>query len=115
MRIIVCGGRRYFNREAVFAALHYLAEKQGWLTVIEGGATGADRLAREWAQLHYHGLVTIEAEWDLYGKAAGPLRNEKMIVSGKPHGVVAFPGGVGTADMKERAARHGLQVWEPQP
>lgn len=113
MRLIICGGRDYSNREAVFAVLHYLAETYGWLTVIEGGARGADRLAQEWAKLHYHGLVTIHAEWTAYGNAAGPIRNEKMIVSGKPDGVVAFPGGAGTADMKERAEQHGLSVWEP--
>ncbi len=113
MRIIVCGGRDYNDREAVFGALHQLAETYGWLTIIEGGARGADRLAQEWAKLCYHGLVTIEAEWNLYGNAAGPLRNEKMIISGKPDGVVAFPGGSGTADMKGRAAQHGLPIWEP--
>lgn len=113
MRIIVCGGRGYHDREAVFGALHYLAETYGWLTIIEGGAKGADRLAREWALLCYHGLVTIEAEWNALGSAAGSLRNEKMIISGKPDGVVAFPGGPGTADMKRRAAQHGLPVWEP--
>jgi hypothetical protein len=113
MRLIVCGGRYYFNREAVFSALHWCAEVYGWLTIIEGGAIGADRLAREWAQLHYHGLVTVKAEWDVYGNSAGPLRNEKMIVSGKPDGVIAFPGGDGTADMKRRAVQHGLPLWEP--
>lgn len=113
MRLLVCGSRKYFDREAVFGALHYLAETYGWLTIIEGGATGADRLAREWAVLCYHGVVTIPAEWDLNGKAAGLLRNEKMITSGKPDGVVAFPGGPGTADMKRRALAHGLPLWEP--
>jgi predicted Rossmann-fold nucleotide-binding protein len=113
MRVIVCGGRSYHDREAVFGALHYLAETYGWLTIIEGGAKGADRLAREWALLCYHGVVTVEAEWNTLGSAAGSLRNEKMIVSGKPDGVVVFPGGLGTADMKRRAIQHGLPVWEP--
>jgi hypothetical protein len=112
MRVLLCGGRDYDNREAVFAALHGLAEQHGWLTIIEGGARGADRLAREWARLCYHGLVTIEAEWNQYGRKAGPLRNERMIVSGKPDLVLAFPGNDGTADMVRRAKHHRVALIE---
>lgn len=109
MRIIVCGGRDYNNREHVFGVLHNLAEAHGWLHIIEGGATGADRLAREWAQTHYHGLVTIEADWR-QGNRAGPIRNLKMIISGKPDMVIAFPGGRGTADMVRQAKEAGISV-----
>jgi len=38
-----------------------------------------------------------------------------MIDDGKPDGVVAFPGGTGTADMIRRAKKAGLKVWEPYP
>jgi YspA, cpYpsA-related SLOG family len=112
MRVLVCGGRDYINREAVFGELHKLAERHGWLTIIEGGATGADSLAREWAQLCYHGLVTMPANWQLYGTQAGPIRNEKMLVSGQPDLVLAFPGGRGTADMVRRARIRGIEVHE---
>jgi len=59
MRILVCGGRNYNNREIVFHELHKLAEEHGWLTIIQGGASGADKLARDWAQECYHGLVLL--------------------------------------------------------
>lgn len=110
MRVLVCGGRNYTNREAIFGALHALAEQHGWLTVIEGGAAGADWLAGEWARLCYHGLVTIEADWKKHGNAAGPIRNEQMLTSTKPDMVLAFPGGRGTADMIARARKAGVEV-----
>lgn len=110
MRVLVCGGRNYHNREEVFGELHALAEKHGWLTIIEGGATGADRLAREFAELCYHGLVEIKADWQQHGNAAGPIRNQRMLTSGKPDLVLAFPGGRGTADMVRRAREQGFTV-----
>lgn len=110
MRVLVCGGRDYSDREAVFGVLHELAEKHGWLTIIEGGANGADALAREWAKLCYHGLVTVPADWHKHGTAAGPIRNTRMLTSGKPDLVIAFPGGRGTADMVEKASIAGIEV-----
>ena len=112
MRILVCGGRTYNDREVVFGVLHGLAEKHGWLTIIEGGALGADRLAREWAKLCYHGVVTVDADWQQYGTAAGPMRNNLMLTSGQPDLVVAFPGGKGTADMVKKARLMGVNVLE---
>lgn len=112
MRVLVCGGRNFTDPEAVFHELHQLAEKHGWLTVIEGGAQGADALARHWAQLCYHGVVTVHAEWRRLGRAAGPARNARMLVSGKPDLVLAFPGGKGTADMVRQAREVGVPVRE---
>ena len=78
--------------------------------LIEGGAPGADRAAREWAQEHQVKAVTVPALWDLHGKAAGPIRNQRMVDDFKPDLVVAFPGGTGTADMVQRARKAGLAV-----
>lgn len=112
MRVLVCGGRDFRDREAVFHELHELAFKHGWLTIIEGGARGADALARQWAQGCYHGLITFHAEWQRLGAAAGPARNTRMLVSGKPDLVLAFPGGRGTADMVRQAREVGVPVRE---
>jgi predicted polyphosphate/ATP-dependent NAD kinase len=37
------------------------------------------------------------------GKAAGIIRNQRMLDEGKPDLVIAFQGGDGTADMVRRA------------
>jgi hypothetical protein len=84
------------------------------VTVIEGGARGADALAASWVRNPgWEGTVEHEqypAEWSLHGKAAGPIRNQEMLDVGKPDVVYAFPGGRGTADMVRRANKAGIEV-----
>ena len=54
--------------------------------------------------------LTFPADWKTYGRAAGPLRNARMIAEGKPDLVLAFPGGRGTADMTRKARAAGVEV-----
>lgn len=112
MRVLVCGGRDYKNVSKVRHALEAVHAKRGITLLIEGGATGADQLAREWAKTAGVQVQTCKAEWDKYGKAAGPIRNTEMLLHWKPEGVIAFPGGTGTADMVAKAKNAGLKVWE---
>src|SRR3990172_5412274 len=113
MRILVCGGRDYANISAVRHALGSLHAKRGITLIIEGGAMGADRIAREWAIASGIQHQTFSADWKAHGKAAGPLRNDRMIAEGMPDGVVAFPSGRGTADMANKARAAGVKVWQP--
>ena len=122
--ILVCGGRDYSNKERVYEVLDnlvYEAIDEGndpkYTTIIQGGARGADRLAKDYAvNWGCGGLVskTYFADWGKHGKAAGPIRNQQMLDEGKPDIVVAFPGGVGTADMVRRAKKADIRVIEVQ-
>lgn len=114
LKILVTGGRGYADAEAVSGTLDFYASLLGDFELIEGGATGADYLAREWFRLRYNREpTTVEADWNTYGKAAGGIRNQKMLDDHKPDLVIAFPGGSGTADMTRRAREAGVQVIEP--
>lgn len=113
MRIIVCGGRDYRDRNALFHALDRLHAKRGIGFLIVGGTSGADYLAWQWADERNVPCGVYNADWKEHGRAAGPIRNQRMLDDGKPDGVVAFPGGNGTADMIVRAKGAGLTVWEP--
>jgi hypothetical protein len=113
MRILVTGGRDYTDQTEVDNALDAVHRKHGITLLIEGGARGADRLARSWARRNNVLLCTFEAEWGKYGKAvAGPLRNGRMLSEGRPEAVVAFPGGAGTADMVAKAEAARVPVWK---
>lgn len=109
-RILVCGGRDYGNRERLFSILDVAHAANPIIDLIVGGAPGADSLAREWATERSVKLDLYPADWDRYGKAAGPIRNQQMLDEGKPHLVIAFPGGRGTADMVKRADAAGVPV-----
>ncbi len=93
--------------------LDRVLQKYPCLTIIEGGALGADRLARVWAESRSVPHVTYPADWKQHGKAAGRLRNRQMLRDGKPDAVIAFPGGAGTHDMITIAEAAGLPVWQP--
>ncbi len=113
MRILVCGGREYKNVGAVQHALGTVHKKYGITLIIEGGMTGADTLAREWAIANDVPFKTVEANWRRYGKAGGPIRNSIMLREWKPDAVVAFPGNNGTDNMITQAERAGVPVWKP--
>jgi len=113
MRIIVCGGRDFADQAALTKALDRLAKKHVIDAVIEGNATGADRMAGFWARKRGILNLKFRADWNRYGNAAGPIRNQQMIDEGNAHAVVAFPGKRGTANMIDLGRKAGLPVWEP--
>jgi len=116
MRVLVCGGRDYADAKSVFAVLDNIRREYGPLTVIQGGASGADALARKWCatEPRVH-MVNEPADWKTHGRAAGPIRNQKMLTEHKPDLVLAFPGGRGTADMVRRARAAGVRICEIKP
>jgi hypothetical protein len=98
-QIIVTGGRDYSDRETLRAVLNFLNPD----LVIQGGASGADRLAKIWAESNGKIFMTVEADWSKHGKAAGPMRNREMLRIYPDAVVVAFPGGSGTANCVKTA------------
>lgn len=114
-RVLICGGRDYtgyLHFASVMAKLK--AEHGPFKTVIHGGGTGADWCAHLWANSPIGHVEEIEfkADWELFGKSAGPIRNQRMIDEGKPELVIAFPGGRGTADMVRRAKAANIETIE---
>ena len=117
MRVLVCGGRDFTDRTAIYRELNRLHDESvdfgsdGITTLIYGDARGADRIAGDWARIRFIPVVTRPADWKKHGKAAGPIRNTLMIVQDKPDVVVAFPSnGTGTADMVKRAKIAGIKL-----
>src|SRR5271167_2213334 len=94
------------------AVLDRLHAEEAFDVVIEGGASGADRLARRWAGTNRVHVETFEADWLKYGRGAGPIRNALMLTIGKPDVVVAFPGGSGTRNMIHQAENLDVEVFE---
>jgi hypothetical protein len=117
MRVLVCGGRTFTD----FALLCLILDRVlGFpnrdplsVTLIHGAAPGADSLADDYARLRGIPVDKYPAEWSTFGRGAGPLRNRKMLIEGKPDLVVAFPGGRGTANMILQAKIRGVRVYEP--
>lgn len=114
-RVLVCGGRDFSDRQTMYKVLGQLHAERGFTMLINGGARGADAMAGHWGLSFGLNVLTINAEWDTYGKAAGPIRNAKMLEAGKPELVVAFPTGrleesKGTRDMVTKAVAARVPV-----
>lgn len=124
-RILICGGRDYDNWPEFCAAMDSFIADRGWhtipdqygnwlpeVTVISGGAQGADSMADQWAMINWCPFEEYKADWKTHGRAAGPIRNEQMLYEGTPDVVIAFPGGKGTAHMMKIARKAGVEVVE---
>lgn len=115
LRIIVCGGRDFSDRDAIEKVLSRLPRDT---VIVVGGASGADSIAEEVATaLGFQSIEVYPANWATHGKAAGPIRNQQMLDAGADI-VIAFPGGRGTADMIARARAAGIpwrKVPDPTP
>lgn len=112
MRVLVCGGRDFSDTALVYRTLDEFARADHVDCIIEGDAPGVDRIAGYWAKKRRVDLRLFPAEWHKHGRAAGPIRNQKMIDVGKPDIVLAFPGGDGTADMVSRARAAKIDLIE---
>lgn len=108
MRVLVCGSRHFNDKKL----LEEVLEKIDITELHQGGARGADTLAKEYAR--ERGIVgkTWPALWAEHGKKAGPLRNIQMLEHGKPDHVVAFlaPNSRGTKHMIEISRKAGIPV-----
>lgn len=96
--VLITGSRRWHSFTVVRNTLKQLRELLGEFTVVQGGARGADLYAALAARvLDLPDPITIPAQWDRYGRAAGPVRNIEMLEM-KPAYVLGFwvHGSVGT-------------------
>lgn len=118
--VIAAGGGRDLAWPQQRVAAELLVRSSGRLVhlLLHGGARGADAaIGRAARQLGWSALV-MPAQWQLHGRAAGPIRNrallEQAVARAVAHSspgcltsvlVVAFPGGAGTASLVREARR----------
>lgn len=114
MRVLVCGDRNWSDYPFLEATLDQIHSETPITLVIEGEARGADTMGRNWAVSRNIPVAPFRAEWDKWGKAAGPIRNRKQFDEGKPELTVAFHDFLeqsrGTKDMVGYARKMGCPV-----
>lgn len=107
--VVICGDRNWTNKEIIKEFIRVWLPKH--TVIIQGGCRGADKLARDAAVELGYNFITVNAEWNKYGKSAGPIRNQKMIDM-KPHWVIAFHENIesskGTKHMVGLAEKHHI-------
>jgi predicted Rossmann fold nucleotide-binding protein DprA/Smf involved in DNA uptake len=106
-RVAIVGSRGYPDEDEVFSYIHELPSDT---VVVSGGAEGPDTWAERAAKRRGMLVVIYRADWSLYGKAAGPIRNAAIVANCDR--VVAFWDGHsrGTRNTIDIAIRQGRPV-----
>lgn len=85
MKVIIAGSRNIINvGEYWFIELDKFRERLRSISHLEitevvcGMASGIDTIGKRWAERNNIPVKEFPADWDKYGKAAGPIRNKQM-------------------------------------
>lgn len=129
MKVLICGAAPRKKTGALgwedpWPILRELRKLPRTATIIHGAAPGADHLGGVMAEgLSFHEVIAVPAHWrhkdcepncqEVVGRAAGPIRNRKMLDM-KPDLVLAFhddlKNSAGTRNMVEIARKAGIEV-----
>jgi len=110
-RIIVAGGRDFDDYGRMSKILNTFLEKMKSKVIVTGEhPSGADALAKAYAEENKIDHVGFPADWDNLGDAAGPIRNSKMAQYG--HALIAFwdMKSPGTDSMIKQARKVGIPI-----
>jgi hypothetical protein len=102
MRLLVCGSRTWASGHRIAECLHAMKPS----VVIHGAARGADELADAIAKAEGMIVEAFPADWQRDKKAAGPIRNARMLKDGKPDRGLAFGALWKSARASSKRSRH---------
>ena len=112
-RVIVAGSRSFNDYAALRMACDKLLVKKKLthhIVVVSGTARGADSLGEKYARERGYAVERFPADWQQYGKTAGPIRNRQM--ADNADAMIAFWDGQskGTQNMIMEAPKKGMAV-----
>lgn len=110
-RVIIAGCRDFFDYDIIRDyADKMLSNIEGDIQIVSGHCSGVDKLGERYARERGYALALYPAEWNKYGAAAGPKRNEEMAKNADA--LIAYWDGSsrGTKNMIEEAKAKGLKV-----
>lgn len=118
MRLLVTGDRFWTGVAEIHTKLIEIGCPEKIEVLMHGNAFGVDKIAAAVAEglgLPKEKIIPFKADWEKYGKPAGPIRNRWMLKEGRPTQVLAFHNNIakskGTKDMVEIARKAGVPVW----
>lgn len=109
MKVIIAGSRDFHDYDVL---LEVIKESQFTISeVISGMASGVDQLGIRYAKENNLPLHEYWAEWNFYGKSAGPIRNRLMAKNADALIAICYNGSRGTKNMIEEATKKDLLVY----
>lgn len=115
-KILVCGDR-YWPEDDVDVLEGFIYALPPETIVITGACpTGVDKLVAKLCEFYNLDHRAYPANWSLHGRAAGPIRNERMLLEEQPDFVIYFHRNIdrsrGTRDCINQARRLGYIVFD---
>ena len=112
-RVVIAGGRDYNNYDEAKRYIDYCISnirQEYTLVFLSGCCRGADMLGERYAEENGFRVEKYPADWEKYGRNAGPKRNKQMAEAGDY--VICFWNGKsrGTKSMIEYARKLGKPV-----
>ena len=83
LKIVIAGCRYYNNYDEAKDYIDFCIreiKKNNTIVILSGGCRGADAIGERYAIENGYEISKFVANWDKYGKAAGPIRNEQMAI-----------------------------------
>jgi glycerophosphoryl diester phosphodiesterase len=111
-RLIIAGCRDYNNYDTLLEAMSEsgFEQKFNLIQIVSGQAQGVDKLGERWAAEHGILISCFPANWDKYGKFAGPKRNEEMANYANALLALWDYKSPGTKNMIEQAKKKKLHI-----
>lgn len=108
MRVVVAGSRNIFDYELLKRAI----DESGFeiTEIVSGGAKGIDSLGEHWAAHNSVACKVFNADWQQFGRRAGPLRNKEMAEYADALIAIWDGESKGTKNMILNAQNSGLQI-----
>ena len=110
MKVIIAGSRNFNNYVQLKNVCNHLLNNFQKIEIVSGGCRGTDLLGERYALEHGYPIKRFPANWNRYGRAAGPKRNAQMAEYSDM--LIAFWDGKsrGTFNMVQEAKSQGLIV-----
>lgn len=112
-RVVIAGCRDYTDYQEAKEYIDFCLSrirKENHIIIVSGGASGADAMGERYADENGLAVERYPADWDQYGKSAGPIRNRQMAQAADY--VICFWDGEsrGTRSMIDFAEQYGKPV-----
>lgn len=114
--VIISGSRTIADCDRVLSAFNqaFAGGSKDGLKIISGGAKGVDECAEQVAERYGIEYEQYDAEWEMHGNHAGPMRNQEMAEDGDVLVAVWDGESDGTYNMIQKALHQGLEVYVTQ-
>lgn len=111
MKVIIAGSRNFRGYQKLKKECDQFLLFKNNIQIVSGAHyKGGDKLGMQYAYEKGYSLIKFPAEWNKFGKAAGPIRNKEMAIFGDA--LIAFWDGKsrGTKNMMQLAKQNGLRI-----